>query len=304
MSSRTITLVGITKVDFTCQGETFIHIHLGFKGISTCLSTGILSQGHRSIIETCCSSGCEITCLVFIRNNKVCFLLIASLTKWRISVISTSSHSIQLCSNCCNTVNYWITSKTCICNLSHQPLNGVTKTFTLFCISSICCWCSKQCCWFSDFFLNCCDSCLDFSFSSCVCQFCLIVFSNINKQFCFWNVLIQDCFFIFLSRCFWCSRYCWTCWFWMWSWTTCTFSMWLTIRSWVLLAKWYRFRDSLWQFCWYRLWQWCWSICACLSINWRACRLLTSWWCYWSFWCWSCTQDNRLRIGCYIMISS
>ena len=215
-----------------------------------------------------------------------------------------TSRKVKIRSDSWTTAYGRITIKTCICNLGHQSLNGITKTFTLFCISSICCWCRNQSCWLSYFFLNCCDSCLDFRFSSCVCQFCLVIFSNINEQFCFWNVLIQDRFFIFLSRCFWCSRYHRIFWFWMWSRTTCAFSMWLTSRGWLLFAKWYRFRDSLWQFCWYRLWQWYWGICACLSINWRACRLLACWWCYWSFWCWSCTQDNRLRIGCYIMITS
>ena len=230
---------------------------------------------------------------------------------WNCRSISTCWDWWQLCSNCCNTVNYWVTSETVVCDLSQHIINSVTKTFTLFCIGSVCCWCSKQCCWFSDFFLNCCDSCLNFSFSSCVCQFCLVVFSNINEQFCFWNVLIQDCFFIFLSRCFWCSRYCWTCRFRMWSrvWSSCAFCVWLAIRSWVVLAKWYRFRDSLWQFCWYRLWQWYWSICTCLSVSWRACRLLACWcycWSFWSycFWYRRSAQSYRFRVCQNIMSCS
>ena len=224
-----------------------------------------------------------------------------------------SSDWCQLCSNCCNTVNYWVTCEAVVSDFSHHVVNSVTKALTLFCVSSVCCWCSKQCCWFSNFFLNCCDSSLDFSFSSCISQLSLVVFSDTYKQFCFWNVLIQDSFFIFLSSCFWCSCSCWSCWFWRWRWfwvwTTVAFSVWLAFRSWVHFAKWYRFWDSLWQFCWYRLWYWNWSICTCLSVNWRACRLLACW-CYcWSFWSycfryWSSAQYSCFRVCQYVMVCS
>ena len=85
----------------------------------------------------------------------------------------------------------------------------------------------------------------------------------------------------------------------MWSrvWSSCAFCVWLAIRSWVVLAKWYWFRDSLWQFCWYRLWQWYWSICTCLSVSWRACRLLACWRYCWSFW--SCCFWYRCSAQCY-----
>ena len=123
----------------------------------------------------CQTIGCWISCIS--RRNWCWFISKCSTisiihawsctnTRW---ICAWCSNSIQLCSNCCNTVNYWVTSETVVCDLSQHVINSVTKTFTLFCISSVCCWCSKQCCWFSDFFLNCCDSCLDLSFSSCVC---------------------------------------------------------------------------------------------------------------------------------------
>ena len=219
----------------------------------------------------------------------------------------------QLSCHCSNTVNYWVTCEAVVSDLSHHVVNSVTKALTLFCVSSVCCWCSKQCSWFSNFFLNCCDSSLDFSFSSCISQLSLVIFSDTYKQFCFWNVLIQDSFFIFLSSCFWCSCSCWSCWFWSWRWfwvwTTVAFSVWLAFRCWVHFAKWYRFWDSLWQFCWYRLWYWNWSICACLSVNWRACRLLACWcycWCFWSycFWYWSSAQYSCLRVCQYVMVCS
>ena len=254
-------------------------------------------QSITSFIEGCIFNRCTIS----IWNN------------W-VSIYTTSSACwdwCQLCSNCCNTVNYWVTCEAVVSDLSHHVVNSVTKSLTLFCVSSVCCWCSKQCCWFSNFFLNCCDSSLDFSFSSCISQLSLVIFSDTYKQFCFWNVLIQDSFFIFLSSCFWCSCSCWSCWFWSWRWfwvwTTVAFSVWLAFRCWVHFAKWYRFWDSLWQFCWYRLWYWNWSICACLSVNWRACRLLTSWcWSFWSycFWYWSSAQGNWIWVSNDIMICS
>ena len=109
---------------------------------------------------------------------------------------------------------------------------------------------------------------------------------------------------------FWSNWACWSCWFRsrFWVWTTCAFSLWLAIRSWILFAEWCRFWNSLWQFSrnWLRYWLWHWyrRFCACLSINWRACRLLACWGCYWGFRRWCCTQYNWLGVGCHILISS
>ena len=283
--------------------DTQVNIWVSWKATSDCRTV----YWKSSIVIKVCFSPSSVVCLKELPYTEsetisVWIQSIARLIKgcifdcctvricnnWNCRSISTCWDWWQLCSNCCNTVNYWVTCEAVVSDLSHHVVNSVTKALTLFCVSSVCCWRSNQCCWFSNFFLNCCDSSLDFSFSSCISQLSLVIFSDTYKQFCFWNVLIQDSFFIFLSSCFWCSCSCWSCWFWSWRWfwvwTTVAFSVWLAFRCWVHFAKWYRFWDSLWQFCWYRLWYWNWSICACLSVNWRACRLLACW-CYrWSFW--------------------
>ena len=221
-----------------------------------------------------------------------------------------TSRKVKIRTNGWSAIHCRVPIETSICQLGHHVIDGITKTLTLFCVSCACCWCCDQCRWLSDFFLNGCNSRLNFSLSSCVCQLCLVVFSNINKQFCFWNVLVQNRFFIILACSFWSNWACWSCWIrsWFWVWTTCTFSVWLAIRSWILFAEWCRFRDSLWQFSrnWlrHRLWYWNWCLCACLSINWRACRLLACW-CYcWSFRSWCCTQYHWIRVDRHILIRS
>ena len=63
-----------------------------------------------------------------------------------VSIYITSSACwdwCQLCSNCCNTVNYWVPCEAVVSDLSHHVVNSVTKALTLFCVSSVCCWCSK-----------------------------------------------------------------------------------------------------------------------------------------------------------------
>ena len=224
--------------------------------------------------------------------------------------LTFTSRKVKVWSDSWCAIHCRVSIETSICKLGHHVIDGITKTLTLFCVSCVCCWCRDQCCWLSDFFLNCCNSRLDFSLGCCVCQFCLVVSSDINEQFCFWNVLIQDSFFILLACSLWSNWACWSCWIrgWFWVWTTCAFSFWLAIRRWILLAEWCRFWNGLWQFSrnWLRdrLWYWNWCFRACLSIYWRACRLLASW-CYcWSFWSWRCTQYHRFRVDRHILISS
>ncbi len=104
-----------------------------------------------------------------------------------------------------------------------------------FCVSCACCWCRDQCRWLSGTSFWTVVMAVWISALQLHLLILLGSFYNINKQSA-WNVLIQNRFFIILACSSWSTGTCWIrSWFRVW--TTCAFSLWLAIRSWVILLS-------------------------------------------------------------------
>ena len=109
-----------------------------------------------------CSVICHFQCIV--NWNIIVWVCSSSCIN-----LSLTSRKVKVWSDSWSAIHCRISIETSICQLSHHVIDGITKTLTLFCVSCVCCWCRDQCCWLSDFFLNCCNSRLDFSLGCCVC---------------------------------------------------------------------------------------------------------------------------------------